>query len=192
MRRAALLVLAAVTIGTSAVADDLPRQRVVGLGSAAGGGFAAVTLTSATGASTNASSLLPAAMLPTLEGQIFLGRREWSIDVTVPLTNMIVVSGVVGGFFFQTDAFFNFNLGSGVARFIVGPGLGVSVVAAKSVNGAAFRVPAELGIELLLANKHIGIKLLARPYVEFAGGTAQAVGGGVIGLLGLSGYVTKT
>lgn len=188
----ARLGLAMVAIGALARADDPARHRIVGIGSGIGGGFAAVTLTGPAGSTSTTSTTLPAFMLPTLEGQVFLTKHEWSIDLTIPLTNILVVSGVVGGFFFQADAFFNANFGRGLVRFVAGPGLGFTAVSARSVSGAAFRAPAELGIELLLADKRLGIKLLARPWVEFARGAVHTVGGGVIGLLTVSGYVTKS
>jgi hypothetical protein len=189
MRRAVVLVLFAAPLVARA---DGPHTRVVGLGTGAGGGFAAVTLTSPTGQVMRTGSALTAAlMLPTLEAQVFLNKREWSIDVTVPLTNTLVLAATVGGLFFNMDAFFNFNLGGDVVRFVIGPGVGFGVVSYAGISGASLRVPIEAGIELLAFRRNFGLKLLARPWLEISSGTAQTVGGGLIGLLGISGYITR-
>jgi hypothetical protein len=165
-------------------------HRVVGVGSAVGLGFGAVTLTSQTVA-TSASSVTTAVLPHTIEGQIFVNRRDWSIDLTIPLTNVIVVSGIVGGFFFQMDSFFAFNFGRGVVHGFIGPGLGFTAVSAKGFGGASLRVPAEGGIEFVVLKNHLAIRALARPWIEFAGGSAQTVGGGIVGLVGVTGYFTR-
>ncbi|MFO0611613.1 MAG: hypothetical protein U0414_03425 [Polyangiaceae bacterium] len=164
-------------------------QRRFGMGTAFGAGFGAFTVASPTG-STISSGIAPALMLPTLELQGFLP-NDFSFDVTTPLVNEIIASAVLGGFVFNADVFLDFNLGEGNVQCVLGPGVGFSVAAYKSATVGSFRVPAEVGFEILTNNQAFGFKVLARPWIEFAGGdTVSAIGGGAVALLGLSGYVT--
>ncbi len=172
-----------------AAAQDHP-PRIFGAGTALGGGFGAFSVSGTTGSV--ATGILPAIILPTLEIQGFITEDEYSIDVTVPIVNIIIASAVVDGLLWQTDAFFNFNLGSGTARFIIGPGLGFTAGAVQGETAASIRFPAELGLELLTSGNGFGFKVLARPWFEVAPtSAADAIGGGLIGLLGFSGYVTE-
>jgi hypothetical protein len=146
---------------------------------------------SSTSKTPGSTSVVGVLTLPTIEARVFLGASGWSIDVTVPLTNVVVVSAVVGGFFFNMDAFLAFNVGRGPVRFVLGPGLGLSAVSGKDVTGASLRIPAEVGVELLVFRENLGVAVLARPWLEIAGGTSQAVGGGLTGVLGVFGYFTR-
>ena len=181
----------AVVLLVAADASAAEPERVFGLGSAGGGGVGAVALGTSNGRLSTSSVVNAIAKLPTLEAQLFLGRRGWSIDVTVPITNMLVVSGVVGGFYFNLDDLFDLNLGRGAWRMVLGPGLGTSVVVVREASGASLRVPAEVGLEWLTPGRSFGIKLMARPWFEVAGGAAQTYGGGFTLLLGLSGYIVR-
>jgi hypothetical protein len=187
----ALVFLALVGCATRSRADAVERHRVLGLGTAGGGGFNAATVLSSTSKTPGSTNVVGVLTLPTLEGRFFLGASRWSVDVTLPVTNLVVVSAVVGGFFFNMDAFLAFNLGRGPLRLVVGPGLGLSAVSGKDVTGASLRIPAEIGAELLVFRENLGVALLARPWLEIAGGTSQAVGGGLTGVVGVFGYFTR-
>lgn len=186
----ATLLVILLSAGPASAQQEERPPRIFGAGTALGGGFGAFSVTSTTGSTS--TGVLPAIMLPTLELQGFITEDEYSIDVTVPLTNLIISSVAVEGFIWQTDAFFNFNLGSGTARFIIGPGLGFTAGTVNGVAAASIRFPAELGLELLTSGNGFGFKILARPWFEVAPtSSADAIGGGLIGLLGFSGYVTE-
>lgn len=161
------------------------RRRVFGIGTAFGGGAAATTISSSSN-----SGVSPALLLPTLEVQFFTS-REYSIDVTIPLANMVLVSEALGGFIFTTDTFFNVNVGSGSARLVAGPGLGFSFAVLPRGSAGSFRLPAEVGLEVLNKKRSFGFKLLARPWAEFASGSAASgIGGGVLGMIGFYRYST--
>ncbi len=167
--------------------DSRPK-RVFGIGTAVGGGFAATTVTSS---SRSDSSLGPALLLPTLELQFFTSGGS-SIDITMPLTNMILVSNALEGVVVTADVFFNFNVGKGSTRLVIGPGVGFSIVAVDRGSAGSFRLPAELGFEVLNKKQSFGFKLLARPWFEIASGSrASATGGGLLGALVFSGYATS-
>lgn len=192
MRLTCLLPLAGIVLAlaTPAAAQEAEEKdehvRIFGAGTAFGGGVAGVSV--GTGTSETSSVLSPALVLPTLELQAFLP-DEYSIDISLPITNIAVVSAIVGGFVWNSDVFFNFNFGKGTARGIVGPGVGFGVVAVGSTTAGSFRLPAELGLELITDNEAFGFKIMARPWAEFSSGSGVGgVGGGVVGLLGFSGY----
>ena len=167
--------------------DSRPK-RVFGFGTAVGGGFAATTVTSS---SRSASSVGPALLLPTLEMQIFTSGGS-SFDITIPITNMILVSNALEGVVVSADVMFNANSGKGSTRLVIGPGLGFSIVAVDHGTAGSFRIPAQLGFEVLNKRQSFGFKLLARPWLELASGSeASAVGGGMLGVLVFSGYVTS-
>lgn len=181
----------------TASAQDAPSSesarpaRIFGAGTAIGGGVAAYTVAGSTG-STSTSGISPALLLPSLEIQGFLP-GEYSIDVSVPLTNIIVIAALSDVFLWNTDFFFNFNFGDGGVRGIVGPGLGFSVATVSGSTAGSLRLPAELGVEFLTAESGFGFKMMARPYAEFAfaqGSSARGIGGGVLGVLAFTGYVT--
>jgi hypothetical protein len=132
------------------------------------------------------SGVGPVTSLFTLELQFFTS-REYSIDVSTPIASIIWESIETHGFVFSTDAFFAFNLGSGTARFVAGPGVGFSVF--HSTAGGV-RIPAELGLEV--TNRRLGFKILARPWAEFDFGSVPSpVGGGVLTALVLSWYASR-
>ncbi len=181
----------------TASAQDAPSSesarpaRIFGAGTAIGGGVAAYTVAGSTG-STSTSGISPALLLPSLEIQGFLP-GEYSIDVSVPLTNIIVIAALSDVFLWNTDFFFNFNFGDGGVRGIVGPGLGFSVATVSGSTAGSLRLPAELGVEFLTAESGFGFKMMARPYAEFAfaqGSSARGIGGGVLGVVAFTGYVT--
>ncbi|MBK8251478.1 MAG: hypothetical protein IPK82_02270 [Polyangiaceae bacterium] len=161
-------------------------QRVFGIGTSFGGGVAgADALTGSTGA-----TIVPALLLPTLELQLFLP-GEYSIDLVAPVLNMAVTSAVLGGTFINMDLMFNANVGKGKMRFVVGPGVGFSHAQVDSSTATSFRIPAQLGFEALSKRRGFGFKFMARPWVEFATGSAtDAVGGGLLGVVAFSGYFT--
>ena len=163
-------------------------RRVFGIGSAMGGGFAVTTVTSS---SRSDSALGPALLLPTLEMQFFLSSGP-SIDITMPITNMILVSTALEGVVVTADVFFNVNSGKGSTRLVAGPGVGFTVVKLDRGSAGSFRLPAQLGFEVLNKKQSFGFKLLARPWFEFASGSnASAIGGGMLGMIAFSGYATS-
>lgn len=183
-------------LGTTSVAraQQLAPQRTFGIGTTlAGAGFGAYKVAGSTGDSISGVGF--GLLLPTIDGQIFFG-DEYSLDLSIPLTNMIIVSAASEGFLFQLDAMFNVNAGHGGVRFIAGPGLGFSVLSSDGATGGAIRIPGQLGVEFLTSGSGFGFKIAARPWVEFAfasNGSVSAggVGGGALLVLGLSGYGTR-
>ena len=175
-----------------------PRERIIGFGTAIGGGVQTLTSVSSTGSTstTNLGDVTGALMLPSLEVQVFLP-REYSIDLSVPLTTMILVSAIAKGYYLSADLMFNINAGSGATRFLLGPGIGFT--AAKFSAGtlstptmALVRVPGQIGVEWLNKKRNFGFKLMARPWLDIApSATTNAVGGGVLGLIEFSGFVTR-
>lgn len=153
------------------------KERSVGFGTAFGGGFAAA-----------GDEKAPALLLPTLELQIFTP-REFSIDLTLPVFNMVLGSALTKGMVLGADMFFNVNAGSGRARFVAGPGIGFAYASVGNITVTAVKLPAQIGFEVLSKKRTFGFKLLARPWVEFAqGDSASGVGGGLLGALVFSGY----
>ncbi len=135
-------------------------------------------------------------ILPSVELQFFpWRRRDWSLDFTIPIWNTIVIGARGEGIFLQTDAYLDFNVGKGDVRAVVGPGLGLAYRDSAGTSGGisgSLRVGLEVGPEFLLAKKHVGVRLLARPYTEIVfakrdGGLAQ----GVFFMLVVTGYTTR-
>lgn len=190
-------ILATITLlltATAAQAQVTAPQRSFGLGTTlAGVGVGAYKVLGAPGASSGGAGL--GLLLPTLDGQIFFG-DELSIDLSIPLTNMIISSVDSSGFIFQLDAMFNLNAGRGGVRLIAGPGLGFTVAEQSGVTAGGIRVPAQLGVEFLSAGRGVGFKVAVRPWIEFAFASsgsvsASGVGGGALLVLGLAGYGTR-
>jgi hypothetical protein len=170
--------------------DDTIPRRVFGLGTALGGGAGAVSV-SATG-STATSGVLPLIMLPTVEAQIFIPDTDgFSVDVSLPLTNIIIASVALQGVFFQLDGFFNFNPGGQNVRLVAGPGIGFGAFSYSDVSFGSIRLLGEIGFEALTNEQGFSFKLLARPYFEaYLGELTEgttSVGGGGLGLLSFSG-----
>lgn len=186
----------AVAPAPAAASEAVPLEprRKWGLGSALGAGFAGAAIGSSF-SSTTVGAVGFALLLPTFEMQFFL-RRGHSIDISVPLLNIVAVSALARIFYFSTDAFYNFNVGRGSARFVVGPGLGLSLATYGGAVAGSLRIPAEVGVEFLTKGRGFGFKILGRPWVEvaFAGaaGTvaAGALGGGLMLAVAFTGYST--
>lgn len=137
-------------------------------------------------------NLSRAVLLPAIELQLFpFRRRDWSIDFSFPLWNTIYTKVVDDALFLQTDAYLDFNAGKGNTRLVVGPGLGLSY----RDNGSptvGVRIPFEIGPEFLVAKKHVGIRLLLRPWTELI--FAKRDGGlvnGIFAMLVITGYTTR-
>jgi len=176
---------------------DLGGIRTLGVGTAFGGGM----VISAENPASQMSFLSFAYLLPSLEMQFFTHRGH-SIDISAPIVNTLLQLSLSHGQVLvgSIDLFYNFNVGSGRVRFLVGPGVGLaegySFRDGFIRNGyLALRFPAEFGVEFLTRRRGFGFKLLARPWAHI--GTASdgsmpgpAFGGGVIGALGLSFYKT--
>ncbi|HTJ84400.1 MAG TPA: hypothetical protein VL400_21930 [Polyangiaceae bacterium] len=166
-------------------------HRVFGIGTALGAGVATDSV------GFNFDDPIPddlryAVELPTLELQGFLP-NEWSIDLSLPVTNMIVGKAATDVFTWRSDVFLNFNLGSGIVRGILGPGIGFAIIVGNSISTGTLRLPAELGVEINDSDEDFGFKIMARPWLEFlpdVRGT-DPVGAGVVGLVGFSGYFKK-
>jgi hypothetical protein len=172
------------------VASERGLHRNFGFGTAFGGGILSASAFGPTGASVGSLDILPAIYLPTFEAQFFIDHR-YSIDWTVPVVNVAIASAIIGAFAFQTDVFFNFNIGKGNARMILGPGLGFSLVAGDGGAVGSIRIPAEIGIEAITNNEVFGFKVMARPWLEIVPiSEVSVVGGGAVLELGFSGYLT--
>lgn len=164
-----------------------PRRRLFGIGTSFGGGFSAAS----TFNGPSQSAVSPALLLPTLELQAFLP-GEYSLDLVVPVATMALSSAVLGGTVVNMDLYFNVNAGKGKTRFVFGPGIGFTYLDARGSSAASLRIPAQIGFESLSKKRGFGFKMLARPWMEVAtGSSADAIGGGLLGVLVFSGYVTS-
>ncbi|MEZ4313507.1 MAG: hypothetical protein R3F14_36250 [Polyangiaceae bacterium] len=164
-------------------ADDEPgfggaavgrKERAIGVGTALGGGFGSA-----------GQGISGAFLLPTAELQFFMP-AEYSIDVSVPVLNMALVSALTGGVLLGGDMFFNVNAGDGRVRFVGGPGIGFAFAEINNRSVAAVKIPAQIGFEALSKRRTFGFKLMARPWVEAGDG---GFGGGLLGVVAFSGYV---
>ena len=179
--------------GPAAVEERTPpRSFGLGLG-LIGGGFSGFTANRPIGGRSSGGG--PALAFGTLEIQGFLTDDELSLDLTIPVGNMVATSVELDGFVWNSDLFLNFNIGKDVTRFVLGPGLGFSVLSFGDDTAATVRLPAQLGLELLTDRAGAGIKFLARPWAELGfvdvnGSSARELGGGAIALLVVSGYGT--
>lgn len=163
------------------------RTRVFGLGTSFGGGVAAAS--SSSGSSSTGAQ--PALLLPTLELSVFLP-HEFSVNLIMPVLNMAVTSAVLKGTFVNMDLLLNANVGSGRSRFVGGVGLGFAFLDVRAGSATSLRIPAQIGFEVLSKKRGFGFGLLARPWVEIAEGSGgSALGGGVLGALVFTGYVTN-
>src|SRR5689334_8609284 len=95
----ALPLLAAYASNASAAEHEDPRT--FGVGSAFGGGVLGASFVGF-GGSNSSTGVLPAIYLPTLELRYFLHPQDWSIDLTVPITNIAIISAASHAFYFQT------------------------------------------------------------------------------------------
>jgi hypothetical protein len=176
------------------------RHRVFGLGSAFGGGVQSVTSVSSTGSTSYGGKITGAVLLPSLELQFFLP-KEYSIDLSVPVTNMVLISAISKGYYISADLMFNVNAGSGSTRFVAGPGIGfttakftifTNLVGSPRTTVTTVRIPGQIGVEWLSKKRNFGFKLLARPWLDIAPSAAtNNIGGGVLGVLDFMGYVTS-
>lgn len=163
------------------------EERKWGLGTAVGGGFAFAQVN-------GTSALSPAFLLPSFEMGFFRSNGH-SIDLSIPIVNTLFVAQLSGfrTFVFSIDAFYNFNLGPGRVRFLIGPGLGL----AFGVSSGAFfglRLPAEVGVEFMTRARGFGFKILARPWLQIetaTGASGAFFGGGLMAALGFSFYKTR-
>lgn len=189
-------------------AAEPPRlgRRTVGLGLATGGGVLGGRLTESFN-----PSLWPEAWavgrLPSVEARVFLV-NGMSVDVSLPLGDILVRLAGSRLFVFVADAFWNFNLPvSPGVHLLLGPGVGFSAgeYSASTISGfpgaPAFggevRVEMRAGAEFLTAGGHLGITLTARPHMDllFLKGTVSPAAtvstffaAGVLGLVGLNYY----
>jgi hypothetical protein len=194
LKRTILAVTTLLLTTTAAQAQVAAPRRSFGLGTTlAGVGIGAYKVAGSPGGSIDGVGL--GLLLPTLDGQVFFG-DEYSVDLSIPLTNMIISSVDSSGFVFQLDAMFNVNAGRGGVRLIAGPGLGFTVAEQSGVTAGGIRVPGQLGVEFLSAGRGLGFKVAVRPWVELAFASsgsvsASGVGGGALLVLGLAGYGTR-
>lgn len=176
--------------------DYYPR-RTWGIGTVFGAGVTGGTIGTAIADPIQPDTVLssgagPSILLPTLELSFFL-RRGHSINISIPVVNSVVVSAQVGAFYFGSDFFYNFNIGHGQVRLLLGPGLGYNLLIGGGFQMGGIRIPGEIGVEFLTRSRRFGFKIMGRPWLEFDFGTngsmsGGSVGGGVLGLLGFSFY----
>ena len=165
------------------------NRRIFGIGVGVGGGVGAVSVTS-TGST--ASGVVPLLYLPTIETQFFIPDTDgFSVDVSIPITNIVIASAALEGLWLETDAFFNFGPGGQNVRLVAGPGLGFNAFVYRDQSFGGLRLLGEIGFEALTDGQGFSFKLLARPFFEvFMGdliGDASAVGGGATALISFSG-----
>jgi hypothetical protein len=166
-----LLALVVTLAAGSARADETrARRRVFGFGSAQGVTIAGGTLYTdrdRAGGAPHAPML--GATLPTFELRCF-APRLLSIDLSSAVTSTILAAALDHALYFTEDAYFSFHLGRGTARFVGGPGVGISGAAHDDERGfqggASLRVVAQAGLELATKNEAFGFELLARPWLE--------------------------
>ncbi len=171
-------------------APVIRSHRTFGFGIGAGAGLQ-IFLGGTSGISPSVPILLPA-----IELQFFpFRRRDWSLDVSIPLWNTIITAAKDDALFLQADTYLDFNVGKGNTRLVVGPGLGVAYRdtggTSTSISGS-IRIPFEIGPEFLVSKKHVGIRILARPFSELV--FAKRDGGlvnGIFAVLVVTGYTTR-
>lgn len=133
-----------------------------------------------------------AVLLPAIELQIFpFRRRDWSIDLSVPLWNTIVNAAFNDAIFLSIDSYLDFNVGTGNKRLVVGPGIGLAYRDSGGISGGV-RIPFQIGAEFLAVKKHVGVRFLVRSWTEaiFAkrdGGLDQ----GLMAVIVVTGYTTR-
>lgn len=193
-------------------------HRTFGIGTAVGGGVFGMSLLPSQyqpGGRTTASGAV--GRLPSIEARFFTS-GGMSVDVSVPLGDMLSRLAQGLGFMFDADAFLNFNVvvTPGV-HLMVGPGVGFSAgqFATSTTSGGygpvtypggAARLEMQAGAEFVTADGHLGIGLMARPHVGFlfydastlygpySGAGPQTIAlfnGGVMGLVSVNVYATR-
>lgn len=179
--------------------DDAEPQRTFGFGFGFGGGISAGTLH--TIKRLDEADATPEVILGTFEFSWYLP-GEHAANLYVPLVNNVIGSLAVGGFVWNMDLVFTFNIGKGNVRFVAGPGVGFTVLAATTLfsngahaTGGGLRIPGELAVEILTAKHTDGVKFALRPWIEISterydypgvllsGANVNATGGGVIGMI---------
>ncbi len=191
--RGALLALLLVAAGSSR-AHAQSDTRVFGFGTAVGGGVQASALVGVSGTETTAS-VNPDVLLPSLEFRYFLRPYNLSIDLSIPVTNMIVVSAAAKLFYFEADAYATFHVGKRAPRFVGGAGVGFDLLVDSSDGKTSalggIRIPGQIGFEATSDAGGFGFSVLARPFFELLPGSSSVVGGGAILALDFMGYVTR-
>ena len=172
-------------------------RRVFGLGVGFSGGVMALLDDGIPSASyfDGSDDLLPLFSPFTLEGQIFLDDDDYSFDISIPITNTILLAAFGIGAYWQSDVFFNFGPGEQNIRMVLGPGLGFGIydvdddLSSSSLTYGSLRLLAEIGLEALNNHQTFSFKLLARPFVELflADAGYTGTGAGAIGLISFSG-----
>ena len=175
------------------------RRRVIGFGTAIGGGVSA-------GSNATTNFVNAELVLPTFEARLLFGKSELvAIEASLPVTANVITSAIVGGFAWATDVFVTLNPGTDHVRFIGGLGLGFTAFTADIGSGSAIRVPADIGVELLFSGRNVGLQIGARPWFTFGQSKSNSTpdsflrvadgnysGGGVVFVLGFTGYVMTT
>ncbi len=171
-------------------------RRVFGLGVGISGGVMALLDDGIPSASyfDGSNDFLPLFSPFTLEGQIFLDDDDYSFDLSIPITNTILLAAFGIGAYWQSDVFFNFGPGEQNIRMVLGPGLGFGVYdvdddLSSSQTFGSVRLLAEIGLEALNNHQTFSFKLLARPFVElfFSDAGYAGTGAGGVGLISFSG-----
>lgn len=162
---------ASTTESTDVALAPTPPRRVFGLGTALGGGIAfggAYALGSG-GASIEAYPA-PALEIHSLEAMFFFD-DHLSLDISIPLLNTIII-GIASGSEqivpWGTNFLLDFSIGDDWVRFLVGPSVGIGLLAYRSSVFLQINVGAMLGLELLTRGRAFGFRIMTRPQAQFA------------------------
>jgi hypothetical protein len=174
--------------------QPVPPPPVFGMGTAIGAGWASAVVTTVSGESETGSGL--SLNLGSLELEFFLPRAgavDMSIDVSLVLTDTIIVSFGIGGFYTELAMFYSIYVGQRRVRGVFSLGAGMSILAAEDIFAIAPEVPARIAVEFLTRSRGLGFRLGARPFFTAAyasgfGDEGWGIGGGVIGEFSFSYY----
>jgi hypothetical protein len=137
-------------------------------------------------------------LLPTLEFKLFLA-DTFSIDLSVPVTNIATSNALQKYFYFTAEIFADFHPSAphSSVELFVAPGFGVSYAAWKdpdnsaiTASGYAFHIPVRAGLEFNNARRTFSFTIAIRPFFSLVhGGTGDnGPGGGAFLELGLNAY----
>jgi len=153
--------------------------RTFGVGT--GGGYAWLAL-AAVGNGASGSSTGSSVTYPPLELQFF-NDKGGSFDLTLPVGS-VIYAATNGGLTLGAALHYTPELGTGAVRGVVSPGFGLVYSSTGGVSAMLADVGLRLGIELLGADDHVGLRLMCEPALSL--GAAWAGPGSSVGIVGAS------